>query len=151
MIKIYKRRSDKAKRLGLDLRKAHKDDAGWDVPVCWDSDIGDAISLRPGEKRDIPSGISIHIPEGYWAEIKARGSSFAIRDLHIHDAVWDAGFNDEIKVAVKNMSDKPIRIKDGERIAQIIFHEVVEVEWEDIENDLPESERHLNQMGSSGL
>jgi dUTP pyrophosphatase len=151
MLKILKKRSQRAIELGLDLNKEHPDDCGHDIPVLWPEEYGGAIALRPGEKRDIPSGIYIHIPTGYWAEIKARGSSFNTRRLHIHDAVWDAGYNGEIMVGVINMGDTPITIRDGERLAQLIPHEVVDVEWEDTEEEFPDTPRNLNHNGSSGL
>lgn len=149
MIKIQYKRSDKAKRLGLKLSKAHDADAGYDVPVCLEDPLT-SMAIMPNEIRDIKSGIIVFIPEGYWAEIKARGSSFFERILHIHDAVHDSGYTGEVAVAIKNMSNKPFIVKDGDRLAQLILHNVVDADFDEIDGDFPDSDRGSNCMGSSG-
>ena len=144
-------RTDKAKRLNLMLHKQHDWDCGWDLPVCWPEELGtDAIQIRPGEVKDIPSGISIYITPGYWAEVKARGSSFKNKNLHIHDAVWDSGCVAELQVAIKNMSDKHIIIRDGQRIAQVVFHKEVPIDQFVELEKFPSTDRGVCCMGSTG-
>jgi deoxyuridine 5'-triphosphate nucleotidohydrolase len=143
-------RSDKVKRLNLMPMKAYDDDAGWDLRVCWPDEMGTSkFILASNEIIDVPTGISIKLPEGYWAEIKARGSSFLNRSLHIHDAVLDNGFTGEVKVAIMNMSIRPAYIEDGERLAQLILHKIYPSVFEEVEL-LPTTNRGTKELGSSG-
>lgn len=141
----------KAKKLGLVPIKHYADDAGWDLPVCWPEYLGPeqvVIYIEPGEVRDIPCGMTVLLPTGYWAEVKARGSSFLEKQLHIHDAVVDGGFTGELQVAIKNMNYKPIPIRDGDRIAQLILHKTVSAVVVET-TEIPETLRGINQLGST--
>jgi len=145
-------RSEKAKNLNIDFKQAHDGDAGWDIPVCWPSELGPAavsIGVSAGEIMDIPSGIHIKLPEGFWAEIKARSSSFFGRKLHVHDAIIDNGYTGELKIAVRNIGEKVAMIADGERLAQMIIHRIYPVTFQEVE-ELPTTSRGKKEMGSSG-
>lgn len=145
------KRNEKAKRMGLTLTKAYDGDVGWDVPVCWEEEKGEpcTILVASDEVIDVPSGLSVKLPNGYWAEIKARGSSFLSRNLHVHDAVIDNGFTGEIKIGVRNVGPKPIAIADGQRLAQLIVNKIHNINIKEVDS-LPETERGGNEKGSSG-
>lgn len=125
---------------------AYPDDAGVDLVTRED------LVLQPGERRLVPTGVSIALPVGYAGFVHPR-SGLAIRHgLSIVNApgTVDAGYRGEIMVALVNLDrDQPITLTRGERIAQLVVQrvEVVELEAVDV---LPESVRGTGGHGSSG-
>lgn len=89
--------------------------------------IEEDIELKPLERRLIPTGIYLSIPKGYEAEIRPR-SGLALKDgitvLNSPGTV-DADYRGEIKVLLINLGDRPVKIKKGDRIAQMVFKKVV--------------------------
>lgn len=148
--------------------KAHKTDAGFDVFVAEDSNI------LPGERIILKTGIAIDVPNGWEVEIRGRSGLNGKTGLHVANGTVDAGYRGEILVIVKNTnlafnqsivdvsSKKELNdnaenyqagytIKKGSRIAQILFHEVPEIELELVEEFTDTTERGTNRFGSSGI
>jgi dUTP pyrophosphatase len=148
-IQIKFKRTEKAKQLDLKPIKHYRGDAGFDLPICWDFTGEKASSqVNPGQIIDVPTGLYIQLPAGYWAEIKARGSSFLKKDLHIHDAVMDNGFTGEWRVGLRNIGNKPIVLSDGDSVAQMILHRIIGAELVEV-NELSETDRGFGQLGST--
>ena len=105
-----------------------------------------ALSFLP--KAMIPTGIKIEMPNNVWCSIEAR-SSASSKVLITPDAIIDSGYRGELFAVVYNFGYEDYRVKPGDRIAQIIFHERVVAKM--IETDkLGKSERGSTGFGSTG-
>jgi dUTP pyrophosphatase len=108
------------------------------------------ITIRPGEKHLIPTGIRLEIPNGYWASIEAR-SSTSKQLLIVPKGVIDEGYRGELFAQILNVGNNPVTIHHGDRLVQLIIHERI-VKRFNIEevNELSQSERGETGFGSSG-
>ena len=122
---------------GMDLRAAVAEDA--------------PVTLAPGERGLIPTGLAIALPAGYEAQVRPR-SGLALKHgvtcLNSPGTI-DADYRGELKVILINHGHEPFVIKRGERIAQMIVAPVLQVRW-DVRESLPESERGAGGFGSTG-
>lgn len=120
---------------GLDLR------ANLDAP----------ITLQPMERRLVPTGLRIALPEGYEAQVRPR-SGLALKHgitLLNTPGTIDADYRGEIGVIMVNLSTEPFTIVDGERIAQLVIARYEQAEW--LETDaLDETERGEGGFGHTG-
>jgi dUTP pyrophosphatase len=97
----------------------------------------------------IPTGIALQIPEGYAGFIWPR-SGMAIRyGFDTHAGLIDSDYTGEISVAGMNHGDRPIEIKKGDRIAQIVFSPVMALMQ--LVNELDDTERGSGSFGSTGV
>lgn len=99
----------------------------------------DNLILPPSQTKIIHTGICMEIPQGYYGQIESR-SSFAAKGIFTTGGVIDSGYRGEIMIITNNFSSSDYKIKEGERIAQIVFHKVehfdiFEEESLDEEND----------------
>ena len=89
------------------------------------------ISLQPLERVLIPTGLFLELPQGLEAQIRPR-SGLAIKQgltcLNTPGTI-DADYRGEIKVILINLSNEIQTIQDGERIAQMVFQEVTQINW----------------------
>ena len=115
------------------------------------ANIDEPITLKPLERRLIPTGLHIALPEGYEAQVRPR-SGLAIKHgitvLNTPGTI-DADYRGEVCVILVNLSDEPFVITDGERIAQMVIARHEQAEWEPVEV-LPETERGAGGFGHSG-
>ena len=116
------------------------------------ANIDEPITLRPMERRLIPTGLHIALPEGYEAQIRPRSGLALKHGLTVLNSpgTIDADYRGEVCVILVNLSNEPFVINDGERIAQMVIakHEqpaLVEVEV------LDETERGAGGFGHSGV
>jgi dUTP pyrophosphatase len=140
----------KVKRLDPDLplpEYARAGDAGLDLIAA------DDVSLAPGHRAAVPTGIAVAIPDGYAGFVHARSGRALREGLALVNApgLIDAGYRGEIKVIVVNLDDaKPVHLKRGDKIAQLVIQPVATVELEPVE-DLPPSQRADGGFGSTGI
>lgn len=121
---------------GMDLR------ANLDEPVV----------LQPGERRLIPTGLFVALPEGYEAQVRPR-SGLALRSgigVLNSPGTIDSDYRGEVGVILINLGNEPFRIEDGERIAQMVIARYERVEWEPCES-LLETERGAGGFGHTGV
>jgi dUTP pyrophosphatase len=125
---------------------AQPGDAGADLRSAID------ITLAPGERAMVPTGIAIALPEGHAAFVHPR-SGLAIRhglSMVNTPGTIDAGYRGEISVLLINHDPvQPIGIKRGDRIAQLIVQKVERASFVETA-DLPDSSRGSGGFGSSG-
>jgi dUTP pyrophosphatase len=122
--------------------------AGMDIRA----NISESIILRPGERKLVPTGLSIALPIGYEAQIRPR-SGLALKhgiSLVNTPGTIDADYRGEIGVIIINFSDKSFEIKDGERICQMVINKYETIEWENVEI-LSETERGSGGFGHTGI
>lgn len=127
-------------------RYAHHDDAGADLVAAED------VDLAPGERRLVPTGVAIALPQGYAGFIHPRSGLAARHGLTIVNApgTVDAGYRGEIKVCLLNTDrDEPIRISRGDRIAQLVVQPVIRAEFQPVDA-LSETLRGSGGHGSTG-
>ena len=116
--------------------------------------VSEDLTLRPGERASVPTGIRIAVPSGFEAQVRPRSGLAARHGLGMPNApgTIDADFTGEICVLLINWGDAPLTIRRGDRIAQIIFAPVVRAEWEDVGDDLlPETARGAGGFGHTGV
>jgi dUTP pyrophosphatase len=136
-------------RLDADLPLpdyAHPGDAGADLVTAAD------VTLGPGERTVVPTGIAIALPDGFAAFVHPRSGLAARLGLALVNApgTVDAGYRGEIKVNLINLDPTtPLQLRRGDRIAQLVVQPVVRVRFVPVD-DLPDSERGAGGHGSTG-
>jgi len=113
---------------------------------------GGEVTLEPGGWRLVPTGIAIALPEGYEAQIRPR-SGLALKQgvtLLNSPGTVDADYRGEIGVIMINLGHEPCVIKDGDRIAQLVVHQVCRAELQEVE-ELPPSSRGAGGFGHTGM
>jgi dUTP diphosphatase len=111
----------------------------------------DSLTLKPGERCLVPTGLKIELPEGYEAQIRPR-SGLAVKHgvtLLNTPGTIDADYRGEIKIIVINLGQDNFKISDGDRIAQMIIAPVVKAAFI-AENILSETNRGAGGFGSTG-
>ena len=115
------------------------------------ADIDDDIVIAPMERSLVPTGISIALPVGYEAQIRPR-SGLAIKHgiaLVNSPGTIDADYRGEIMVIMINLGGEPFTISRGERIAQMVVHEVSMVKWSEVDGH-DETARGQGGFGHTG-
>ena len=109
------------------------------------------LILQPGERKLIPTGISVAIPEGFEGQVRPR-SGLAIRHgIGIINApgTIDADYRGEIAILLINFGEEPFMVRTGDRIAQMIISRVARATWEEVEA-LPSTTRQEGGFGHTG-
>ena len=122
--------------------------AGMDLCACLE---GKEVVLEPGTWQLIPTGIAIALPEGYEAEVRPRSGLALKHGVTLLNApgTVDADYRGEVGCIMINLGHEPFIIKDGDRIAQLVIHQVCRAELEETQ-DLPESSRGEGGFGHTG-
>lgn len=124
--------------------RQHADDAGADLAVCLEGRT--FVDLGPGETRLLPTGVAVQLPAGHAGRIASR-SSMRKRGIAC-DGVIDAGYRGELQLITTNTTRETIRVKHGEKIAQLIVHPVANA-WFVRVDELAPSERGTGGFGST--
>lgn len=116
------------------------------------ANIEDPITLRPLERRIVPTGLYIALPEGYEAQVRPRSGLALKHGITVLNSpgTIDSDYRGEIGVLLINLSDTPFVINAGERIAQMVVarHEQAElIEVEELDN----TERGADGYGHTGV
>lgn len=125
---------------------AHEGDAGADLTSAVD------VELAPGERRLVPTGVAIALPDGCVGMVVPRSGSAARSGLSIVNTpgIIDSGYRGELKICLVNLDPAtPIRIARGDRIAQLVVQPVVQARFAPVD-ELPASQRGQGGWGSSG-
>ncbi|MGC4112556.1 MAG: dUTP diphosphatase [Nocardioides sp.] len=132
---------------GLPLPSyAHPGDAGADLMTAVD------VSLGPGERALVPTGIALALPEGYVALVHPRSGLAARHGLSIVNTpgTVDAGYRGEIKVLLINHDpSSAVELRRGDRVAQLVIQRVEQAAFTEVDA-LPESVRGDGGYGSTG-
>ncbi|MDP9066795.1 MAG: dUTP diphosphatase [Actinomycetota bacterium] len=121
-------------------------DAGMDLIAA------ESVTLKPGERAAIPTGIALALPEGYAGFVQPRSGRALNEGLGVANApgLIDSGYRGEIKVIAINLNVTAlINVDRGEKIAQIVFQKVESAELE-VVDELPPSVRGEGGFGSTG-
>ena len=126
---------------------AHVDDAGADLCAA------ESLTLLPGERALVATGVSIALPEGYAAFVVPRSGLAAKQGITVLNSpgTVDAGYRGEIKVALLNTDrETPFEISVGDRIAQMILMPITRAQFVPVA-ELPSSGRGTGGFGSTGI
>ncbi|MDR0393782.1 MAG: dUTP diphosphatase [Tannerella sp.] len=121
--------------------------AGMDIRA----NLSEPVELKPLERRLIPTGLYLALPEGYEAQMRPR-SGLAVKHgitLLNTPGTIDADYRGEIGIILVNLSSEPFVINDGERICQMVIASHAKVEWQP-EEILEETERGAGGFGHTG-
>ena len=116
------------------------------------ADLESAVRLNPMERKLIPTGLSIELPEGFEAQIRPRSGLAFKHGIGIVNSpgTIDADYRGEIKVLLINLSNEPFEINTGDRIAQMIVARHEKVSWQEVEV-LNETTRGAGGYGHTGV
>jgi len=116
------------------------------------ADLEEPVSLKPMERRLIPTGLYIELPEGFEAQIRPRSGLAFKHGIGIVNSpgTIDADYRGEIKVLLINFSDQLFEIKAGDRIAQMIIAKHEKASWIEVE-ELNETTRGAGGYGHKGV
>ena len=116
------------------------------------ANLEEPVVLHPMERRLIPTGLHIALPEGYEAQVRPRSGLALKHGLTVLNApgTIDADYRGEIGVVLINLSQEDFTINDGERIAQLVVARYEQVEFSLVET-LDETERGEGVYGHTGV
>jgi dUTP pyrophosphatase len=116
------------------------------------ANLEEAVTLQPLERKRIPTGLFIELPEGYECQIRPRSGLALKHGISVLNSpgTVDADYRGEIGVILVNLSNEPFTVNPGERICQMVVARHSTVEWECVEQ-LAESERSSGGFGHTGV
>lgn len=122
--------------------------AGMDLRANLDA----SITLKPMERRLIPTGLYIALPEGFEAQVRPRSGLALKKGITVLNApgTVDADYRGEVGVVLINLSQEDFVVDDGERIAQMVIARHEQVMFEAVEV-LDETERGTGGYGHTGV
>ena len=157
MTRAKARRDGSASLLRLDVAAVRLDrelplpalampgDAGLDLRAS------EAVMLGPGERRLVPTGLAVAIPEGHAGLVPPRSGLAMQKGVTVLNApgLIDSGYRGELKVLLVNHGAAAVAIARGERIAQLVVQPVAQARLIEVER-LPDSARGEGGFGSTG-
>ena len=129
---------------------ATPDSAGMDLLAA----VEEAMSLAPGERGLVPTGLTIALPAGYEAQVRPRSGLALKHGITVLNSpgTVDADYRGEVKVILANLGSESFTITRGMRVAQMVVAPVTQAAWQEVASvtELPESERGVGGFGSTG-
>jgi len=115
------------------------------------ANIEEPVLLRPLERKLIPTGLFMELPEGYEAQIRPRSGLAIKKGITVLNApgTIDADYRGEICVILVNLSSDDFLIQDGERICQMVIASHEQAEWQQVEV-LSDTQRGAGGFGHTG-
>ncbi|WP_334109443.1 dUTP diphosphatase [Thermodesulfitimonas autotrophica] len=96
--------------------------------------VTEPVTLLPGERLLVPTGVSLALPEGYEAQVRPRSGlalKYGVTLLNTPGTI-DADYRGEIKVILINLGREPFVIRRGDRIAQLVVQPVSRIKWREV-------------------
>ncbi|MDR2810642.1 MAG: dUTP diphosphatase [Tannerellaceae bacterium] len=137
------------------VNKSHHPLPSYATPLSAGMDIranlAEAVTLNPLERKLIPTGLYISLPEGYEAQMRPRSGMALKHGISVLNTpgTVDADYRGELCVILINLSSQPYTVNDGDRICQMIVTAHSRVTWEAVET-LDLTERGAGGFGHSG-
>jgi dUTP pyrophosphatase len=121
--------------------------AGMDIRA----NLNEPVVMKPLERKLIPTGLYIELPEGYEAQIRPRSGLAIKKGITVLNSpgTIDADYRGEICVILVNLSSEDFEINDGERICQMVIAAHAQAEWIEVE-ELGQTERGAGGFGHTG-
>ena len=123
---------------GVDLRAAVPED--------------EPVTLEPGERALLPTGLRIALPVGFEGQVRPRSGLAVKQGITVINApgTVDSDYRGEVKVGLVNLGSEAFTIERGERIAQLVVARHAVVDWQE-EEALTETARGAGGFGSTGV
>lgn len=114
--------------------------------------LSEPLELKPMERRLIPTGLKMELPEGYEAQVRPRSGMSIKHGITLINCVGtiDEDYRGEICVPVVNLSNEAYTINNGDRIAQMVISPVTKAVTEEIKEELSVTSRGSGGFGSTG-
>lgn len=126
-------------------QRANATDAGADLHSI------ENITIPPRSRAIVQTGISIHIPDGYYGRIAPRSGLAVKNGIDVLAGVVDSGYRGPVGVVLYNTDEnKEFHVNEGDRIAQIIFEQHWNFSFKEVD-DLSDTDRSDRGFGSSGI
>lgn len=123
---------------------AHPGDAGMDLYSVAE------LTLKPGERVSVPTGVAMALPEGYVALVWDKSGVSHKFGVKVLGGVIDSGYRGEYLVGLVNLGQESFEIKVGQKIAQLLIQKVEHPEVEEVA-ELDETSRGDGRFGSTGV
>jgi len=125
---------------------AHEDDAGMDIRSA------EALSVPPGGRALVHTGLVMELPSGYEAQVRPRSGLALKRGITVLNTpgTIDAGYRGEVGVILFNSSPEPFAVEIGDKIAQIVVSPVTHAEIA-LTDDVGSTDRGEGGFGSTGV
>ena len=122
--------------------------AGMDIRAY----ISEPVTIQPGKRALIPTGLFMEIPEGYEAQIRARSGLAVKHGIALTNGIGtiDSDYRGEIGVALINLGEEDFRINNGDRIAQMVICAYEKVSFVEV-SALDETQRGEGGFGHTGV
>ena len=122
--------------------------SGFDIKARIDKEI----DLAPGERKLIPTGLSFAVPPGFELQCRPRSGLALKKGMTVLNTpgTVDSDYRGEIKVIIKNAGTETLKIKDQDRIAQLVLCPVYKAKFV-LKESLTESSRGGGGFGSTGV
>ena len=110
------------------------------------------LTLMPMERKMVPTGIYIKLPEGYEAQIRCRSGMAIKNGISVINGIGtiDSDYIGQVCVLLVNLSDKPFDINHGDRIAQMVINKYEVADWV-VVDELESTERGSGGFGHTGV
>ena len=110
-----------------------------------------AVTLKPGQRALIPTGLFIQLPQGYECQIRPRSGLALNYGLSIANTpgTVDSDYRGEIGIILINLGDNDYVVNDGERICQMVIKQYSHVEWDEVK-ELDHTKREDGAFGHTG-
>jgi len=138
-------------------------DHGRDLPLPAYATVGAAaldllaavtapVTLAPLGRALVPTGIAIALPAGFEAQVRPRSGLALKQGISVLNApgTIDSDYRGEVGVILINLSDTPVTIDRGDRVAQLVLARVEQLAWDEV-GELPETSRGSGGFGSTGI
>ena len=114
--------------------------------------LDEPVTLQPGERRLVPTGLFVELPVGIEAQIRARSGMAIKHGIGLVNGVGtvDSDYRGEWNVPLINFSNDPYTIHNGDRIAQVVFANYVKGEFV-VTEKIEETERGAGGFGHTGI
>lgn len=125
--------------------------AAMDLLACLPPEARTGLTLAPGARALIPTGLALEIPEGFEIQVRPRSGLALKRGVALVNGpgTIDADYRGELGVIVINHGTEPVRIDHGMRVAQILLAPVTRIAWRETDR-LGETARGAGGFGSTG-
>lgn len=112
---------------------------------------GEPLTLAPGARALVPTGLKLALPDGYEAQVRPRSGLAARHGVSCLNTpgTIDSDYRGEVGVLLINLGAEPVVIARGERIAQLVIAPVVRAEWRAVDR-LDDTDRGSGGFGSTG-
>ncbi len=123
---------------------AHPGDAGMDIFSV------EEITLKPGERHAVATGIAMQIPDGYVGLVWDKSGRAIKEGITTMAGVVDSGYRGEVKIVLINLSQEPVQVEKHQKIAQMLIQPIQSATVSEVE-ELDDTARGEGGFGSTGL